>query len=87
MKNYQNYKIFKILNNGILYKSLLIVKDTAPLVVKIFLKKNYTEGDMKKFLVEKENYYHTLNILSRTSKDLITNIALIINIEDSPLFV
>ena len=85
MKNYPNYKIIKILNNGILYKSLLIVKDKAPLVVKIFLKKYYTEGDMKFFLVEKEKYYQILKKISQNSKNLITNIAPIINIEDSPL--
>ena len=38
-KYFPNYRLLQVLNNGIMYKTLLIIKDKAPLVVKIFVKK------------------------------------------------
>ena len=53
-KYFPNYKLMQVLNNGIMYKTLLITKEKAPLVVKIFPKKNYDESDMESFHLEKD---------------------------------
>ena len=38
-KYFPNFRLIQVLNNGMMYKTLLIQKDKAPLVVKIFVKK------------------------------------------------
>ena len=53
-KYFPNYRLLQVLNNGIMYKTLLIIKDKAPLVVKVFVKKNYDEDDLKCYSSEKE---------------------------------
>ena len=44
-KYFPQYKILKILNNGMLSKTLLILNDIDknPLIIKIFLKHDYNE--------------------------------------------
>ena len=38
-KYFPNFRLLQVINNGIMYKTLLIKKDKAPLVVKVFVKK------------------------------------------------
>ena len=82
-KYFPNFRLLQVLNNGIMYKTLLIKKDKAPLVVKIFVKKYYDENDSIIFSTEKEKLISTHNTIF--SKKLPPNIAPIINIEDSDL--
>ena len=46
-KYFPKMNIIKLLNNGMLYKTLLISldKDPNPLILKIFFKNNYNEKD------------------------------------------
>ena len=46
-KYFPQYPIVKILNNGMLYKTLLVLNDKnkSPLVVKVFLKHDYNDND------------------------------------------
>ena len=52
-KYFPNYRLLQVLNNGIMYKTLLIIRDKAPLVVKIFLKKYYNDEDNNCYVSEK----------------------------------
>ena len=82
-KYFPNYRLLQVLNNGIMYKTLLIIKDKAPLVVKIFVKKNYDENDLKSFSIEKEKI---ISIHQKIfSQKIPPSIAPIINIEESYL--
>ena len=82
-KYFPNYRLLQVLNNGIMYKTLLIIKDKAPLVVKIFVKKNYDENDQKLFFSEKTNIISTHQKIF--SQKIPPSIAPIINIEDTNL--
>ena len=82
-KYFPNFKLMQVLNNGIMYKTLLIKKDKAPLVVKIFTKKNYDEADNKVFSLEKEKLKGIYKKIF--SQKIPTSIAPIININDLPL--
>ena len=80
-KYFPQYKIMKILNNGILSKTLLILNDTDknPLILKIFLKHDYNEEDrhIHKSEVEKiESIQNKLFLINNF------NIAPIIKIKD-----
>ena len=82
-KYFPNFQLIQILNNGMMYKTLLIKKNKAPLVVKIFIKKYYDESDSKIFSIEKENL---ISIHKKIFKESIPpSIAPIINIEDNDL--
>ena len=82
-KYFPNFQLIQVLNNGMMYKTLLIKKNKAPLVVKIFVKKNYDENDLKIFAAEKENL---ISIHKKIFTEKIPpNISPIINIEDSYL--
>ena len=84
-KYFPNFRLLQVLNNGIMYKTLLIKKDKAPLVVKVFVKKNYDENDTKIFLSEKEKLISLHKALFKKGDKTPPNIAPIINIEDSYL--
>ena len=82
-KYFPNFRLIQVLNNGMMYKTLLIQKDKAPLVVKIFVKKYYDENDHKNFISEKEKL---ISIHKKIFEEKIPpSIAPIINIEDSDL--
>ena len=82
-KYFPNFKLIQVLNNGMMYKTILIKKNKAPLVVKIFVKKNYDENDLKNFLVEKKKL---ISIHKKIfSEKIPPNVSPIINIEDSDL--
>ena len=82
-KYFPNYRLIQVLNNGIMFKTLLIIKDKAPLVVKIFVKKNYDENDLKSFSIEKEKI---ISIHQKIfSQKIPPSIAPIINLEESYL--
>ena len=82
-KYFPNFQLLQILNNGMMYKTLLIKKDKAPLVLKIFVKKFYDEIDSKIFATEKEKF---ISIHKKIFQEKNTpSIAPIINIEDSYL--
>ena len=82
-KYFPNYRLLQVLNDGIMYKTLLIIKDKAPLVTKIFVKKNYDESDLNSLTVEKQK----LIIIHQNifSAKIPPNIAPIISIEDNTL--
>ena len=80
-KYFPQYKIIKILNNGMLSKTLLILKekDPNPLIIKCFLKHDYKEEDRKIHKKEVEKIIEVQNIIM-SSKNY--NIAPILSIED-----
>ena len=80
-KYYPNFEIIQILNNGMMYKTLLIKKNKAPLVVKIFIKKYYDEADTKKFTEEKEKLLSIHK--SIFVEEIPASVSPIINIEDN----
>ena len=82
-KYFPNYRLIQVLNNGIMYKTLLIIKDKAPLVVKIFVKKNYDENDLKSFGEQKEKIITIHRKIF--SQKIPPSIAPIVNIEESYL--
>ena len=82
-KYFPNYRLLQVLNNGIMYKTLLIIKDKAPLVVKIFVKKNYDENDIRTFSTEKMKIISIHQTIF--SQKIPPSIAPIINIEESYL--
>ena len=82
-KYFPNYRLLQVLNNGIMYKTLLIIKDKAPLVVKIFVKKYYDENDLKSFSEQKEKIIAIHKKIF--SEKIPPNIAPIVNIEESYL--
>ena len=53
-KYFPKYNIIKLLNNGMLYKTVLISieKNSNPLILKIFFKNNYNDKD--KAIFDKE---------------------------------
>ena len=57
LKYFPKMNIIKFLNNGMLYKTVLISleKDANPLILKIFFKNNYNEKDKNIFLQEYNN--------------------------------
>ena len=67
-KYFQKYQIIKILNNGMLSKTLLILngKDPNPLILKCFLKNDYKEEDRKIHRMEFEKLNQLKNIISST---------------------
>ena len=82
-KYFPNYRLLQVLNNGIMYKTLLIIRDKAPLVVKIFLKKYYDDEDNKCYTQEKNkliSVYKAIFSIKNTPF-----IAPITNIEESYL--
>ena len=82
-KYFPNFRLLQILNNGMMYKTLLIKRDKAPLVVKIFVKKYYDENDSQIFATEKEKLISTHKIIF--SEKIPPYIAPLISIEDSDL--
>ena len=67
-KYFPKYQIIKILNNGMLSKTLLILngKDPNPLILKCFLKHDYKEEDRKIHKREVEKLNQVKNIISST---------------------
>ena len=67
-KYFPKYQIIKILNNGMLSKTLLILngKDPNPLILKCFLKHDYKEEDRKIHRMEFEKLNQLKNIISST---------------------
>ena len=57
-KYFPNFHLIQVLNNGMMYKTLLIKKDKAPLVVKIFVKKITTKMTIKYSISKRKKYYH-----------------------------
>ena len=55
-KYYPEYPYVELLNDGIMYKTVLITndKDQSPLLLKIFYKDNYNDKDKKQFEIELE---------------------------------
>ena len=84
-KYFPNFRLLQVLNNGIMYKTLLINKEKAPLVVKVFVKKNYDENDTKIFNTEKENLISLQKIIYNKELKIHPTIAPLINLEDSYL--
>ena len=80
-KYFPQYQIIKILNNGMLSKTLLILKerDPNPLILKCFLKHDYNELDRKIHKKEVDKIIEVQNIII-ASKNY--NIAPILSIED-----
>ena len=80
-KYFPQYKILKLLNNGMLSKTLLILKDKDPnpLILKCFLKHDYKEIDRINHKKEVEKINAVQNIIM-SSKNY--NIAPILSIED-----
>ena len=82
-KYFPNYRLLQVLNNGIMYKTLLIIKDKAPLVLKIFVKKYYDDCDNISFKQEKEKL---ISVYKKIFAEKIPpSIAPITNLEDSNL--
>jgi len=82
-KYFPNYRLLQILNNGIMYKTLLIIKDKAPLVLKIFVKKYYDDIDNISFKTGKEKLISVYKKIF--SEKIPPSIAPITNLEDSNL--
>ena len=82
-KYFPNYRLLQVLNNGIMYKTLLIIRDKAPLVVKIFLKKYYDDDDNTCYTQEKNKLISVYKTLF--SKKNPPFIAPITNLEESYL--
>ena len=80
-KYFPQYKILKILNNGILSKTLLILNDIdkSPLIIKVFLKHDYNEDDRKIHKNEVEKIESIQNKLFKTNNFNITPIIKIID--------
>ena len=80
-KYFPQYKIIKLLNNGMLSKTLLILKDKDPnpLIMKCFLKHDYKDIDRKNHKKEVEKLIGVQNIIN-SSKNY--NISPILAIED-----
>ena len=55
-KYYPEYPYVELLNDGIMYKTVLITSDKnqSPLLLKIFYKDNFSEKDKKQFEIELE---------------------------------
>jgi phosphoinositide-3-kinase regulatory subunit 4 len=82
-KYYPEYPYVELLNDGIMYKTVIITndKDQSPLLLKIFYKDDYTEKDKKQFEMELEKVKNLQKkILSDTYK---LNIVPIINIKNT----
>ena len=83
-KYFPKYNIIKLLNNGMLYKTVLISidKDDNPLILKIFFKNNYNDKDKTIFLQEFNNMQ---TIQQKIYEKNINNICPIIRLENDPL--
>lgn len=82
-KYFPNYRLLQVLNDGIMYKTLLIIKDKAPLVVKIFLKKYYDDEDNKNYESKKSQLISVYKEIF--SKKNLPLIAPITNLEEAYL--
>ena len=62
-KYFPKYNIIKLLNNGMLYKTVLISieKNSNPLILKIFFKNNYNDKD--KAIFDKGNLLKSIKKL------------------------
>ena len=83
-KYFPKMNIIKLLNNGMLYKTVLISvdKDDNPLILKIFFKNNYNERDKTIFLQE---YNNMQAIQQKIFEKKINNISPIIRLENDPI--
>ena len=83
-KYFPKFNIIKLLNNGMLYKTVLISidKDENPLILKIFFKNNYNDKDKTIFLQE---YKNIQAIQQKIFEKHINNICPIIRLENDPL--
>jgi hypothetical protein len=80
-KYFPKIQIVKILNNGMLSQTLLILneKDNTPLILKCFMKYDYDEADHKRHNAEIEKYKILQKVISSTDN---YNIAPILLIDD-----
>ena len=83
-KYFPKYNIIKLLNNGMLYKTVLISieKNSNPLILKIFFKNNYNDKD--KAIFDKE-FINMQEIQKKIFQKQINNICPIVNLENNPL--
>ena len=81
-KYFPNYNIIKILNNGMIYQTVLITteKNNSPLILKIFFKHDYDEKDL--ILFDKE-YKEMDKIKEKIFKKQINNLCPIIKMENN----
>ena len=82
-KYFQNFQVLRVLNNGKLRKTLLILKgeDPNPLILKCFLKYDYKEEDRRVYKKEVEKVTKLQNIILSTNN---YNIAPTISVVDDP---
>ena len=78
-KYFPKYNIIKLLNNGMLYKTVLISveKNNNPLILKIFFKNNYNDKDKAIFAKE---YTNMQNIQQKIFQKKINNICPIVEL-------
>ena len=83
-KYFPKYNIIKLLNNGMLYKTVLISieKNSNPFILKIFFKNNYNDKD--KAIFDKE-FINMQEIQKKIFQKQINNICPIVNLENNPL--
>ena len=83
-KYFPKYNIIKLLNNGMLCKTVLISKDedNNPLILKIFFKNNYNDKDKAIFAKE---YTNMQNIQQKIFQKKINNICPIVELENDPI--
>ena len=83
-KYFPKLNIIKLLNNGMLYKTVLISidKNSNPLILKIFFKNNYNEKDKTIF---NEEFNRVQQIQQKIFSKPINNICPIIDLQNNPL--
>ena len=83
-KYFPKYNIIKILNNGMLYKTVLISveKNNNPLILKIFFKNNYNDKDKAIF---NQEFNKMQEIQQKIFNKQINNLCPIIKLENNPL--
>ena len=83
-KYFPKYNIIKLLNNGMLYKTVLISveKNNNPLILKIFFKNNYNDKDKAIF---NQEFNKMQEIQQKIFNKQINNLCPIIKLENNPL--
>ena len=85
-KYFPKYNIIKLLNNGMLYKTVLISveKNNNPLILKIFFKNNYNDKDKAIF---NQEFNKMQEIQQKIFNKQINNLCRIIELENDPLYI
>ena len=83
-KYFPKYNIIKLLNNGMLYKTVLISveKNNNPLILKIFFKNNYNDKDKAIF---NQEFNKMQEIQQKIFNKQLNNLCPIIKLENNPL--